>query len=806
MKKLIFIFILMVSFQVSKSIESFNLKPIKIDFEGVVAKDDIIIAYGNYGSYMISYDNDKTWETKKAFEKGTIFKMFFEENRIVAFTKNGQIATSNDNANNWITMPRIDITTFEDDLYDITNAVKIKSGYLIRKKKYIYFIDNDLKLVKKIDYPFGKNINPGYYRNYILNSLVVNENKVYIPYGNSNIAILNENTLEVDKEINLKEILKLECEDCKYLNSLFIADNFIFTQFNSKFYKIDTTFTKFDTLINYNKTLLFKGQINNDFIFGDNFYYEKYNTKQNTSDKYVYIIPEKYTKYGIDYTQGKSVNFSFIAHNNKFIEVGYDNNIKIAYLDDKNENVIDYKIVSSKSASNISDLEIVEFPINSHKFIAYTKVNYDLSLGITNCNFNENLFQPIINVKEYYLDLPFAENKWILSYGAFNNIPLYHFDKKENSIIMGFNRLKFGNYLYYSTNGGQTFDSLADLENYVSFTDITKSKLIKQNNENIIIWSYKSTNGEFLTNYTVFDVNFNFKTRTIFKNQDHYLAEIKDTNNFDVFSVDMQLYKFSYKGTTNKGQSWETYKDYPLTKNLIDIKELELNNKKIWAFTYYDFVTSQCNLDVIDVEERKVYNVFSSQLTQDQIDSINYIGFDAAKEKFYFTFFNTLMVSSNIFEDNIKWETFNYPNNGKVNKKFQIFDKTIFARYEDDKNEDNVYWINGIEMVGDPTSVEDNSQIEEVSYLYTTPPYPNPSVSEVTAKFYWDSRIDIDNSDIAVFDITGNKVSGKENLTLEKLNEWSGNIKWNCVGVPSGTYLIKIQHGNNTKSVKVVVN
>jgi hypothetical protein len=101
------------------------------------------------------------------------------------------------------------------------------------------------------------------------------------------------------------------------------------------------------------------------------------------------------------------------------------------------------------------------------------------------------------------------------------------------------------------------------------------------------------------------------------------------------------------------------------------------------------------------------------------------------------------------------------------------------------------------------TSVED---IEEISYLYTLPPYPNPTVSEVTAKFYWDSRIDIDNSDIAVFDITGNKVSGKENLTLEKLNEWSGNIKWNCANQPKGTYLIKIQHGNNTKTVKVVVN
>jgi hypothetical protein len=370
---------------------------------------------------------------------------------------------------------------------------------------------------------------------------------------------------------------------------------------------------------------------------------------------------------------------------------------------------------------------------------------------------------------------------------------------------MGFNYLKSGNFLYYSTNGGQTFDSLADLENHVQFYDYVRINMKKFGDGFVIQPIYQSNDGYF-TNYVYFDYKFNLIAKYFNKNQDHYLYEIKDTNNFDVFSVDMLNYTFSFKGTTDKGVNWNVYKQYPVTKNLSDIKELEINGKKIWAYTYYDIVTSQFNLDVIDVEERKVYNVYQIQLTQDQMDSIDYIGFDAAKEKFYFSFFNTLMVSSNIFEDNIKWETFNYPNNGKVNKKFQIFDKTIFARYEDDKNEDNVYWINGIEMVGDPTSVEDIEKIEEVSYIYTMPPYPNPTVSEVTAKFYWDSRIDIDNSEIAVFDITGNKVSGKENLTLEKLNEWSGNIKWNCVGQPKGTYLIKIQHGNNTKSVKVVVN
>ncbi len=107
------------------------------------------------------------------------------------------------------------------------------------------------------------------------------------------------------------------------------------------------------------------------------------------------------------------------------------------------------------------------------------------------------------------------------------------------------------------------------------------------------------------------------------------------------------------------------------------------------------------------------------------------------------------------------------------------------------------------------TSIKDVKIVEsvdETSYIVTLPPYPNPTQNEVTAKFYWDNRINIEKSEIGVFDLNGNKVSNNENLNLEILNEFSANIKWNCDGVQSGTYLIKIQNGNNLKYVKVIVN
>lgn len=166
---------------------------------------------------------------------------------------------------------------------------------------------------------------------------------------------------------------------------------------------------------------------------------------------------------------------------------------------------------------------------------------------------------------------------------------------------------------------------------------------------------------------------------------------------------------------------------------------------------------------------------------------------------------------------NILFGTGGFININEINENTYKFDTIRFKNYVD-----NLNFISSAKVISDDNrklyftglsnqilelDLDVLLSIEDVNnYFKVMPPYPNPTRREVTAKFYWDSRIDIDNSDISVFDLNGNKVSGKENLTLEKLNEWSGNIKWNSTGQPSGTYLIKIQHGNNTKTVKVVVN
>jgi photosystem II stability/assembly factor-like uncharacterized protein len=103
------------------------------------------------------------------------------------------------------------------------------------------------------------------------------------------------------------------------------------------------------------------------------------------------------------------------------------------------------------------------------------------------------------------------------------------------------------------------------------------------------------------------------------------------------------------------------------------------------------------------------------------------------------------------------------------------------------------------------TEVE-KPKIENINYLYCYPPYPVPATNFVRSLIYWDTSLDIENDDIAVYDIFGNKVAGKEKITIDKQNAYSGILSWNCTNVPDGIYLIRLIHGTETRTMKVIVS
>ena len=114
MKKIFYFLIFLVALNFSFSKDNFDLKPIIIDFYGAEAWDSTIIAYGSGGHYWLTNNEFKNYIEGKIFDKDIIIKIIKEENRIIAFSINGKIAVSYDNAINWVQMEDFSLNDNEE--------------------------------------------------------------------------------------------------------------------------------------------------------------------------------------------------------------------------------------------------------------------------------------------------------------------------------------------------------------------------------------------------------------------------------------------------------------------------------------------------------------------------------------------------------------------------------------------------------------------------------------------------------------------------------------------------------------------
>lgn len=116
---------------------------------------------------------------------------------------------------------------------------------------------------------------------------------------------------------------------------------------------------------------------------------------------------------------------------------------------------------------------------------------------------------------------------------------------------------------------------------------------------------------------------------------------------------------------------------------------------------------------------------------------------------------------------------------------------------------DSVAYLSG-EGIDTTLSVVE-TEVETKTYLYGYPPYPVPAKNRVSAKIYWDPRLDIDNAEIMIVNSFGTKIAGKENIEIIKYSDYNGQLVWNCSGVSSGAYFVYIKHGSGTWTLKVIL-
>jgi hypothetical protein len=133
-----------------------------------------------------------------------------------------------------------------------------------------------------------------------------------------------------------------------------------------------------------------------------------------------------------------------------------------------------------------------------------------------------------------------------------------------------------------------------------------------------------------------------------------------------------------------------------------------------------------------------------------------------------------------------------------------------------------IHWISDLEIYSDSIFILNRgihkaaiSDFENVgvidgdpltgNYLYAYPPYPLPAKESVHTLIYWDTKLNINNAEMGVYNFLGAKVCGKERISLSQNSNWSGIVTWDATGTPPGIYFLQIKHGTRTKAIKMLI-
>ena len=91
------------------------------------------------------------------------------------------------------------------------------------------------------------------------------------------------------------------------------------------------------------------------------------------------------------------------------------------------------------------------------------------------------------------------------------------------------------------------------------------------------------------------------------------------------------------------------------------------------------------------------------------------------------------------------------------------------------------------------------------THFWASDPYPQPAKVRVKARVAWDGSFDLREAIDGVYDTMGRKVEGKERIRVDARNTTSGELEWECSGVPAGIYFILIRWRGGSETVPVVV-
>jgi len=777
-KIFILLMILFSGNQISFS-NNFEIFPIIYNLQSVKTIENKIFAYGNTVYAMISEDEGQNWYQKKLLNSGIIVSIIKENNNLTAFGISGEVCVSDIFGNNPVTKKK-----FDDSILAV---VEYPDGYFVRARNRIFTINKNFEIINEfslyspvLDYISTVDL-PNYLKSiaYFKNHFIVEIDSSYFIRFDTGLKAID--TLSVLKSglINASKSGYWIEKDENYLYFRVVEVNkSVLKAYIFRTVDFDSIEKMRDLRYSFS---IFHIYDNHFYALNTNEPYLKDSTRLTPSDRSDYIK-------------------DFTILNNKKIIVGNFKLIKIFDLKDSTLSVISdvYGYSSSKTPMILPNNEILLFSGGFGGYYPYFWKSTDN--GIT--------FKPTVNKKDPKYDPLFY----------LYDLRIKYYDTLNRKIYFGGLQDISGPSILIETNDDcESFKSnLTDIffaPSNASFINALSAPEIHVQKDYFIISSGSySFQGSKISN-VIYRLDKEFKIQNYFIDSSgmsiDYIYSL-DTNTFIVHDANTTDSTSEIKYTTNQGQSWELIYKYPKYAQLSYFREIWNKGRKLLALIHSDTRYRPdyvgCFLDVVDLENfsfRRIKEWYPDSQTKEDEFGLYSAGIESDDKYVYISFQDTLFYVKDIFDES-SWVYHTLPTKGgKIVTPLVKYGDEIIARYKDESLpwSNMLFKIKPLDLI--PSSVENN--IEFQNYLYAYPPYPMPAINEVRSLIYWDTSIDIENDEMFVYDMYGTKVAGKEKLRIDKLTAYSGNLVWDCSGVPTGIYLINIKHGTQNRTIKAIV-
>ena len=754
------------------SARSIEITPLILNFKGVMANDSIVVAYADYGSIVISTDNEQSWRQKRVFTGGEIITVIQQKSTLIACNDRGGIASSNDKGENWNIQKQLDDS--------ILAFIPFNEGYLVRCKNSVLILDSTFSVIQTfaLESPAIRKIPLAY------SSFQPNYRKSITGYNDHCIIEIDSAKLIIlDAQLRIIDTMNLKDHQVsgKYLTGYVLATDsqymymkFCYADGNRNMYSIYRMNNKFDI----------EKVLDSLSIFD---YYQ-------VNDGKIIVMKSRDSKY-IDSTtlSGNAISTYFngftIANGKEYI-----------FGDRKILQTMDQKTNELKVISEYSNITLNKFPdyLSNNTFLFHS--------------FGPHFYKTTDNGITFLPTIDKTDAKFQPNFHKYTINRTYYDALKNTLYLFGDPYVTNYGFMWKSTDQGRTFDSIAMdasfRQSVLYFRNaFTQGGIQKRDDEFIMsegfntgknkdIWSSLVTikeNGKLVQR--IMDSTMIF-TNVYSPRVNSYLVHACGV--FD--SLSTILY------TNDAGKTWQTIHQYSINETIGDIVDVSMNGRNFWILTHYDYSKPDYRkgmyLDVVDKETMQFTRIAQWGSETDKEYGMYGVHITSYKDTTYIAFQDTVFVTQNLY-DKKRWNYHVLPENGRMIKP-KRFGDVFFCNYTDNTTPYGIglSWV----KLTDPiiSHVEEETSSAN-GYLYAYPPSPNPAKNFVTTEIVWDAQYSEEDIMVSIYNQKGIKVKTKDQLFIEQTSSNKGKVHWNCSGFEPGVYLMSIQHPLKSITVKCMV-